>query len=255
MLLLLYSDTNYALEGFTAEYFISPCPLVCPDWKSCNGSSECPCKNSQIRGTQECGQISANESLVPFGTRLGRVGHSAIRIDDVVYIFGGFNLNILLDDLVALNLTSEAADSISANSLEKAEDPRDDTPSARYAHAAAAYKHGFFIHGGRTAEEVTNELWYFDVRAGKMGWRRLHSQNLPRLMYHTMTKTSEDTFYVYGGGSPVGAFSAELYRFSGEDPSNWVTVSSSCCGKLKERSLLAHTTTFWPQKKDRKSVV
>lgn len=42
MLLLLYSDTNYVLKGFVAEYSVSPCPSNCSNHGNCvHGSCVC----------------------------------------------------------------------------------------------------------------------------------------------------------------------------------------------------------------------
>ena len=36
-----------------------------------------------------------------------RAGHAAVLVDDVMYVFGGFNGKTYLDDLIALQLSSE----------------------------------------------------------------------------------------------------------------------------------------------------
>lgn len=42
MLILLYSDANYVLEGFTAEFSITQCPKNCSDHGTCI-ENQCSC--------------------------------------------------------------------------------------------------------------------------------------------------------------------------------------------------------------------
>ena len=45
MLILLYSDTNYVMEGFSASYFSSACPNNCSRHGECDGrTGECSCQ-------------------------------------------------------------------------------------------------------------------------------------------------------------------------------------------------------------------
>ncbi|KAF2351703.1 CUB domain, partial [Trinorchestia longiramus] len=43
MLVMLYSDTNYALEGFEAEFHITDCPLNCSSHGVCGDNHVCQC--------------------------------------------------------------------------------------------------------------------------------------------------------------------------------------------------------------------
>lgn len=47
MLILLYSDTNYVLEGFKAEFFVSNCPNNCSMQGKCVGH-QCVCQGDWI---------------------------------------------------------------------------------------------------------------------------------------------------------------------------------------------------------------
>jgi hypothetical protein len=88
-------------------------------------------------------------------------------------------------------------------------------------------------------------MYYFNSTSGQ--WKKYRSE-LPRLMYHSMTEGPQGTFYVYGGGSSSGSFSNSLYKFSGERPGTWELVSSSCCGKVKDRTVLGHSMNYWPSR-------
>ncbi|XP_054283597.1 multiple epidermal growth factor-like domains protein 8 [Macrosteles quadrilineatus] len=138
MLILLYSDTNYVLDGFRAEYYITECPANCSSHGTCLAHScicesgwggvdcsqpLCPdhCGVSKGRGrcllgrchcfTGYSGQACSLYKGDPVGNswhhlhREGvnaRAAHSAIYISDTdaLYVFGGYNLNTILGDLV-----------------------------------------------------------------------------------------------------------------------------------------------------------
>lgn len=52
MLILLFSDTNYALEGFVASYYVSDCPKNCSSHGFCLRNF-CVCDNEW--GGPDCG--------------------------------------------------------------------------------------------------------------------------------------------------------------------------------------------------------
>ncbi|XP_021929069.1 multiple epidermal growth factor-like domains protein 8 [Zootermopsis nevadensis] len=53
MLLLLYSDTNYVLDGFRAEFFVTNCPNNCSDHGMCSPLHKCYCEGTW--GGHDCG--------------------------------------------------------------------------------------------------------------------------------------------------------------------------------------------------------
>ncbi|KAI5704557.1 hypothetical protein M8J75_006637 [Diaphorina citri] len=147
MLILLYSDTNYMLDGFQAEYSITNCSANCTnhgqcvehtcicdtDWggpncrhqlcaNQCSGHGDC------VEGQCLCqkgfvGQYCSLFDLDKEGNRWhflsesvieARTSHSAVYVDDTdaLYVFGGFSLNSVLGDLkVYLFNTSQWLDS------------------------------------------------------------------------------------------------------------------------------------------------
>ena len=286
MLILLYSDTNYALEGFQAEFFVTRCPLNCSESRN-GGKCEldedasttenpiyrCICEPSRSGEGCEIKNKDFDTLLLPsraFLNLFHRVGHSATRIQDKVYIFGGFDLNRILNDLKIYDLptgvihdynpvTRKTQDLPSnTNSDDGDEDDSENElkpldfvwPQARFGHASAEFKSGFFIHGGRLSDgnDLSDQMYYFNVTTLK--WV-LVSQDLPRLMYHTMTSAgASGDIYIYGGGTPRGGFSSKLYRFHGDRSmdSPWEEVKSVCCGKAKDRSVLGHAAAYWKDK-------
>lgn len=249
MLILLYSDTNYALEGFVAEYFTTSCPVKCSDLSRCTGNTKCDCEEDVLI-------VSADNDTIPNcsiqhsstdlrtiqyynETRDGRVEHSALLLHHSVFIYGGYDLNSILGDMYVLNLRAGTLKSV------KSPVSSNSWPEPRRGHASATYKNGFFIHGGKTKSGIGSQLFYYETENSQ--WRQFVSDDLPRLTYHTMTKTGNGYIYVYGGGTPSGRFSSSLYRFHGEDPSSWELIKTHCCGKEKERRLLGHTMNYWPK--------
>lgn len=178
--------------------------------------------------------ISAN-----YKSPLARVGHSAIQIENSLYIFGGYDLNDALDDLWVVDM-----DSSNITQIMKPPDDESFWPVGRYGHAGIPYSDGFLIYGGYLqGAGITDELLYFNVKEKQ--WSVIPSNGrLPALAYHTITKANTYT-YVYGGGTRWGGFSHSLYRFQEDQPSEWELIISSCCGKSEDRALLGHTMTFW----------
>lgn len=273
MLLLLFSDPNYTLEGFKAEYFISLCPL------NCSGAGECVqiqnehiCKCNNSRTGLACQEIVTTPSpshptnatsssehdkeiqLAPSATSrylitanykspLARVAHCVVQLDNLLYIFGGYDLNDVLDDLWVVS----EFDANNTTRILKTSRNASLWPAHRYGHACIPHKHGFLLFGGHIqGSGITDELFYFN--ADEKRWSLIPSNGrLPALAYHTMTKAGSYV-YVYGGGTRWGGFSHSLYRFKENQPSEWELILSSCCGKAEERALLGHSMTFWPSK-------
>ncbi|XP_076755978.1 multiple EGF like domains 8 [Xylocopa sonorina] len=136
MLILLYSDTNYVLDGFHAEFSVTDCPNNCTnhgkcinnicicenDWggKDCSRAL-CPnnCSYAGECGTKRClceqgysGQSCSLHKTHPEGNKWHwlshsegglrpRAAHTAVYIKetDSLYVFGGYDLNYILSDL------------------------------------------------------------------------------------------------------------------------------------------------------------
>ncbi|XP_053675074.1 multiple epidermal growth factor-like domains protein 8 [Anopheles nili] len=139
MLILLYSDTNYVLEGFRAEFSVTNCPNNCSGNGRCIDHScvcdsgwigdDCSleachnyCGKSEQRGKcsndrcecskdymgQSCGlhrsQPTPKEWHWLSNSKIGlppRAAHTAVYYEpsDSLYVFGGYNLNEVFDSL------------------------------------------------------------------------------------------------------------------------------------------------------------
>ncbi|XP_076675324.1 multiple EGF like domains 8 isoform X3 [Andrena cerasifolii] len=137
MLILLYSDTNYVLDGFHAEFSVTNCPNNCTnhgkcinntcfcenDWggrdcsralcpNNCSFGGECGLKRCQCHNGYS-GQSCSLHRTHPEGNNRWhwlshsegglrpRAAHTAVYIKetDSLYVFGGYDLNYILSDL------------------------------------------------------------------------------------------------------------------------------------------------------------
>lgn len=138
MLILLYSDTNYVLHGFRAEFSITDCPNNCSgqvcfnhtcacesDWGGYDCSKRlCPDNCGQDRNRGYCvkgvcvchegfsGQACSLQSKDTTGNKWHWLSHSEggltpraahtavyVKTTDSLYVFGGYNLNEILSSL------------------------------------------------------------------------------------------------------------------------------------------------------------
>ncbi|XP_055375614.1 multiple epidermal growth factor-like domains protein 8 isoform X2 [Condylostylus longicornis] len=144
MLILLYSDTNYVLEGFHATYYISNCLNNCNNNGKCIGhhcvchgewlgpdceNQACPDRCGEDFGRGKCvhGICQCNEHFsgrycdlkkYPLGNNwhwlasenegfTKRASHTAIYLEerDALYVFGGYDLNNVLSSLEIYNFS------------------------------------------------------------------------------------------------------------------------------------------------------
>ncbi|XP_028050046.1 multiple epidermal growth factor-like domains protein 8 isoform X7 [Monomorium pharaonis] len=157
MLILLYSDTNYVLDGFHAEFSVTNCPNNCThhgkcinntcfcenDWggkdcsralcpNSCNGNGTCGVKRCECK-PEYSGQSCSLHQTNPEGNRWHwlshsesglrpRAAHTAIYVQetDSLYVFGGYDLNYILSDLEVYRFSTSQWEDECGNVLEGA---------------------------------------------------------------------------------------------------------------------------------------
>ncbi|KAB7506888.1 Attractin [Armadillidium nasatum] len=120
MLILLYSDTNYMREGFEAEYVITElCPDNCGAHEgrgNCLGTQNpatfCHCEEGYTGDSCSLKGTSAKGDSWHWIYRNGfifkpRTSHGTVYFPntDQMYIFGGYNLNKVFDDLLVYNFS------------------------------------------------------------------------------------------------------------------------------------------------------
>ncbi|XP_076283094.1 multiple EGF like domains 8 isoform X4 [Lasioglossum baleicum] len=162
MLILLYSDTNYVLDGFHAEFSVTNCPNNCTNHGKCInnkcvcendwGGRDCSralCPNNCSYGgdcnTKRCqchdgysGQSCSLHKTHPEGNKWHwlshsegglrpRAAHTAVYIkeSDSLYVFGGYDLNDILSDLEVYQFSTSQWEDAYGNVLER-------TSSAEY---------------------------------------------------------------------------------------------------------------------------
>lgn len=167
MLILLYSDTNYVLGGFQAEFSVTDCPRNCSGHGECVrtcadedcrhvcvcqqrwGGSDCSrelcpdsCGGKEARGLCDGGRCQCRrpfsgmacslEPNDPIGNRWHwlahaghglkpRAAHSAVYVTDTdsLYVFGGYDLNNVLDDFSVYRFSSSVWEDEHGNILGK----------------------------------------------------------------------------------------------------------------------------------------
>lgn len=157
MLILLYSDTNYVLNGFRAEFSVTDCPNNCSgngicfhhrcvcneNWggKDCS-QKLCPenCGRSHNRGYCYQGKCICNEAYSGYSCSLTnkdnegnkwhwlshtgggmtpRAAHTAVYVEetDQLYVYGGYDLNRVLGNLEVYHFQNSSWTTINGESL------------------------------------------------------------------------------------------------------------------------------------------
>lgn len=94
-----------------------------------------------------------------------RMGHSAVLIEDLIYVFGGIDDNYTIhQDLLSFSPENQTWNSINA---------LNSPPSPRTFHAAAAINHTMYIFGGYSNATYLGDLWSFDTITKE--WKQLNS--------------------------------------------------------------------------------
>ena len=292
MVVLLYSDTNYVLEGFSAEYSVTDCPLNCSghgrcvnhqckceaayvgeacEWEACPnqcGFTESRGSCEKIDGVYRCGcnegflgldcSLDARSSTgnswhwLSHGTQeTKRTAHSGVLISRLnrFYVFGGFDLNSALGDLISFDITTSQW-----SNLTNANESSSNTPRPRYGHAMGAIDDGFIIYGGQLANgSLSDELYHYDAVLHRWKLINVGTFRPPPLTRHTLTivETSDNQTwaYIFGGSLNNGEFSSKLYRIlisPDADEGQWEEVKARG-GKIHDIRLVGHSTVYHPE--------
>uniref|UniRef100_S4R8P8 Multiple EGF-like-domains 8 n=1 Tax=Petromyzon marinus TaxID=7757 RepID=S4R8P8_PETMA len=184
-----------------------------PPWK--NG--QCQCSSSLHVGVN-CSLALRNNSdgnkwhliahtQAAFTPRLGAAGVFS-HATGCLYVFGGFTLSTVLNDLVKYNITS--------GKWENATPPV--SPEGRYLHTAVEWQDGMLVFGGELARgRLANSLWFYSP--GAANWTRLSDEVAPLpspppgLAGHAAALV-DDTLYIFGGRTEQEEFSSAIYAFN-----------------------------------------
>ncbi|XP_033641193.1 multiple epidermal growth factor-like domains protein 8 [Asterias rubens] len=285
MLIHLYSDTNYPLNGTTATYKIQNCSNDCSGHGVCQ-NYRCVCDNAYVGESCErescplvCGyaqdrgdcdfmtmvqKCSCRKGFVGEGCSLSttnntnwgdtllvssgiatvfeaRTGHTAEYHDttDSLWVFGGYDLNGVLGDLVRFNFTSNQWEQVAPASAMQ--------PTGRYAHSMVLYDDELVIFGGILANgSLTNELWSFDLLT--LMWHLLPAgsdaqSTPPGLADHSGTIVNFSHLFVFGGRSQGSNFEDIIYKYDLILRSGWEVISP-LGGREADVRVRGHSTVF-----------
>uniref|UniRef100_A0AAV2MAJ1 Uncharacterized protein n=1 Tax=Knipowitschia caucasica TaxID=637954 RepID=A0AAV2MAJ1_KNICA len=211
MLLHLFSDANYNL-------------LACSIHGQCDKKGErCLCEPGFIGHSCQLGlrendgsgqwlHMSDGNPYTP-----ARTGSAGVYISSTgsMYLFGGFDLNRALGDLIKYNITSNQWDSRSYGH----------SPVARHSHTAVEWSGNMVIFGGELANgSLSSDVWMY--RPLQDDWQQLgfsFSHGAPRLANHAAAVV-DSHLYVFGGRTEEDMFSSSLFRFGLHGSGRWETV-------------------------------
>lgn len=286
MLILLYSDTNYVLDGFRAEFSVSNCLNNCSnhglclnhsclctgDWIEQDCSTKaCDCGDADNRGFCDKDRCECRNEFSGQSCTLGkhnpdpsqwhwltntthsfskRAAHSAIyhEASDSVYIFGGYDLNNVIDSLEVFRFNSSLWENDDGLFIKK---KRKDEPGDKSAlksvlldeHSDAKRNLGvldqFWFRAALLSHVQTPSNSQESSTTGSTTDHRNITKPEPR--YAHAACSIDNAFVIYGGKLATGSLSNELWHFN---------ISTRDWSLRATRSLLTppklarHTLTF-----------
>ncbi|XP_072165831.1 multiple epidermal growth factor-like domains protein 8 [Diadema setosum] len=218
-------DTGYTGEGCDCR----SCPYECGnEWNqgTCQ-ISQCVCEEGYVG--EGCSLSTANDSgwgqsfLVSSGDAGGlsrRTGHAAVyhQETDSLWIFGGFDLNTPLEDLLQYSFETDEWAQVTPNG--------GDRPSGRYGHTMELYDNQLVVFGGRLANgSRSNELWSFDLST--LTWELLPpgTESIPPgISQHSSCIVEYSYLVILGGESEDDFFLGTIYKYDLQVPSGWEEI-------------------------------
>ncbi|XP_041369444.1 multiple epidermal growth factor-like domains protein 8 [Gigantopelta aegis] len=242
----------------TQDYTGAACDrLACPDNCSKHGvcrpggggqHSKCVCDKGYVGSN--CGlsihdEVGAGEwfSLEETSTKFKpRTFHTGAFLEstDCLWIFGGYDLNSVLNDLVKFCMTTNEWESVVQT---------EPWPSARKGHAMAAVSDGLFIFGGILQNgSHSNDLWFFNATTNRFSQRAVNSTIIPLpVTGHTLT-TVQSWIYLFGGKGEDRVLIDYMYRIDAEKSEQWERVYFKG-GNFPRKRLVGHSTVYHKESK------
>ncbi|XP_010892421.2 multiple epidermal growth factor-like domains protein 8 [Esox lucius] len=165
-----------------------------------------------------------------------RTGSAGVYLSSTgaMYLFGGFDLNRALGDLVKYNFSSNQWENRSYGH----------SPVARHSHTAVEWKGNMVIFGGQLASgSLASDVWMY--RPIQDDWQQLgqsHLPGAPRLANHAAAVV-DNFLYIFGGRTEEDMFSSSLYRFSLWGSAVWEAVQPT---GGKPPATAGHSMVFHP---------
>ncbi|XP_055897034.1 multiple epidermal growth factor-like domains protein 8 [Biomphalaria glabrata] len=193
-----------------------------------------PISSSGVRGHWYSVHNSTDQSFPP------RTAHTSVYANRCIWMFGGFDLNHVLDELWRFCLSKNLWENLTRK-LKMGEVL---WPSGRSGHAMDAYGEGFYIFGGLLNNgSHSNELWFFNISS--MTWALCANESgiMPeKVTDHTLT-TADDHLFVIGGKTEERVYIDTIYKISAEMPEQWEQVSVKG-GRYPTKRLVGHSTLY-----------
>lgn len=149
-----------------------------------------------------------------------RTGSAGVYLSSTaaMYLFGGFDLNRALGDLIKYNFTSNQWESRSYGH----------SPVARHSHTAVEWMGNMVIFGGELANgSLASDVWMY--RPLQDDWQQhgfSYSRGAPKLANHAAAVV-DSYLYVFGGRTEEDMFSSSLFRFGLHGSGRWEIVQST----------------------------
>ncbi|XP_066023971.1 multiple epidermal growth factor-like domains protein 8 [Pocillopora verrucosa] len=279
MLINLYSDTNYSLHGFIANYTIENCTDgcsgkgICKDGfcqcdknqrgKACDLPS-CPLNCNIAEAQGECdfaqGHCVCKSGFIgescSVSTMTDADSNKWFTISSSSQIFHPRTAHSVVyseekDVLLSFggySLSRVFDDLLQFNFTSSqwsevlAGSPK---PVGRFSHSANLYLDSMVLFGGGLENgNLTNELWLYNITLGK--WTELavnDSGKPPPLAEHTGTIV-DDELYIFGGRTLTDPFSSAMYSYSLPNQSGWKRISYRR-GKEAHLRMLGHSAIYY----------
>ncbi|CAG5128382.1 unnamed protein product, partial [Candidula unifasciata] len=243
-------------NGFSGDACeVKNCPSECNTHGECKFHSyklqSCHCNpgyvgracDLQVSGTEGLGQwytVQTDKKRFP-----PRTSHTAVFADDCIWVFGGFDLNVVLDDLLRFCLSENLWESLAKPDHIATANKTVSWPAGRSGHAVDSYGDGFYIFGGILGDGLhSNELWFFNITS--LSWTQCATESVimpERLTGHTLT-AADDYLYVIGGKNEDRIFLNVMYRISASHPDQWERVLAKG-GNYPLKRLVGHTSVYY----------
>ncbi|XP_021446912.2 multiple epidermal growth factor-like domains protein 8 isoform X1 [Oncorhynchus mykiss] len=219
------------------------CPQACILHGTCDKRGEhCLCSSDFLGQSCQLGlrddsgagqwwQVSGADPYMP-----PRTGSAGVYLSSTgaMYLFGGFDLNQALGDLVKYNFSLNQWENRSYGH----------SPAARHSHTAVEWKGNMVIFGGELATgALASDVWMY--RPIQDDWQQLgqsHSPGAPRVANHAAAVV-DNYLYIFGGRTEEDMFSSSLYRFGLRGSGVWEAVQPT---GGKPPATAGHSMVFHP---------
>ncbi|XP_078380393.1 multiple epidermal growth factor-like domains protein 8 isoform X1 [Oculina patagonica] len=279
MLINLYSDYNYVLDGFVANYTIENCTQgcsghgICKDgfcqcdnlWrgKACDLEA-CPTLCLEGQGQGHCnysqGHCVCNHGFIGESCSLSTLtdfkSNNWFTISSTSFIFSPRIAHSVVyikksDTLLAFG--GYSLNTVFDNLLQfdfttslwselHAGSPK---PVGRFSHSAGLYLDSMVLFGGELQNgSLNNDLWLYNITQNK--WTELAVNDVtkpPPLAEHTATIV-DDKLYIFGGRTMSDPFSSAMYSYSLSSQTGWTKILYNRGNELHLR-MLGHTTVYY----------